>query len=91
MISVVNGKNVCVFAYGPTGTGKTFTMMGDGSMQYRGLAPRILEKIFQEIEINNIPGINYKLEMELYEIYNDKLRSLLETKNGAPIEINSIK
>lgn len=31
MLSVVDGQNVCIFAYGPTGTGKTYTMMGDGS------------------------------------------------------------
>ena len=44
--SVLDGYNVCIFAYGPTGTGKTFTMMGNGTFKQRGLAPRILEKIF---------------------------------------------
>jgi len=31
MNGVMEGFSVCIFAYGPTGTGKTFTMMGDGS------------------------------------------------------------
>ena len=31
MSSVLDGFNVCIFAYGPTGTGKTFTVIGDGS------------------------------------------------------------
>lgn len=79
MLSVVNGKNVCIFAYGPTGTGKTFTMMGDGSEENKGLAPWILEKIFNLIEENNSYGIESKMEMDLYEIYNDKLRSLLQS------------
>lgn len=79
MLSVVNGKNVCIFAYGPTGTGKTFTMMGDGSEENKGLAPRILEKIFKLIEENNSYGVESKMEMDLYEIYNDKLRSLLQS------------
>ena len=76
---MINGKNVCIFAYGPTGTGKTFTMMGDGSEENKGLAPRILEKIFNLIEENNSYGIESKMEMDLYEIYNDKLRSLLQS------------
>lgn len=46
MTSVMDGFNVCIFAYGPTGTGKTYTMMGNGSHAQRGLAPRILERIF---------------------------------------------
>lgn len=79
MLSVVNGKNVCIFAYGPTGTGKTFTMMGDGRKENKGLAPWILEKIFNLIEENNSYGIESKMEMDLYEIYNDKLRSLLQS------------
>ena len=50
MTSVIDGYNVCIFAYGPTGTGKTYTMMGDGSTHLRGLAPWILEKIFNELK-----------------------------------------
>ncbi len=41
--TAIEGKSVCVFAYGPTGTGKTFTMMGDGSNERRGLTPRAIE------------------------------------------------
>ena len=46
LLNALDGFNVCIFSYGPTGTGKTFTMMGDRSVQRRGLAPRIIEKIF---------------------------------------------
>ncbi len=42
-MSVLNGQNVLIFAYGPTGTGKTFTMIGDSSHSNRGLIPRSIE------------------------------------------------
>lgn len=78
MLSVYDGFNVCIFAYGPTGTGKTFTMMGDTTHQFRGLAPRVLEKIFELIEKGKSENnINSLAQMELLEIYQDEVRSLL--------------
>ena len=47
--SVLEGYNGTIFAYGMTGTGKTFTMLGDykGSSELRGIIPRSLEQIFE--------------------------------------------
>lgn len=90
MLSVVNGQSICIFAYGPTGTGKTFTMMGNGSFNYRGLAPRILEKIFTLIDENSQIGIESKLQIELFEIYNEKIRSLQENEENLSNEVESI-
>lgn len=51
--SVLDGYNVCIFAYGQTGTGKTFTM--EGTEEPRGVNCRILDEIFHIIkEQNNI-------------------------------------
>ena len=56
--SVLDGYNVCIFAYGQTGTGKTFTMEGPESN--RGVNYRTLEQLFitaeerKEIFIYNI-------------------------------------
>ena len=78
MLSVYDGFNVCIFAYGPTGTGKTFTMMGDSTHEFRGLAPRVLEKIFDLIEKGEIENnIESFAELELLEIYQDEVKSLL--------------
>ena len=42
--SVLDGYNVCIFAYGQTGTGKTFTM--EGSPENRGVNYRTLDELF---------------------------------------------
>lgn len=51
--NAIEGNNVCIFAYGPTGTGKTFTMMGDGTNEKWGLTPRVIELIFNHVENGN--------------------------------------
>ncbi|KAK9865581.1 hypothetical protein WJX84_006803 [Apatococcus fuscideae] len=48
--SCMMGYNASIFAYGMTGAGKTFTMLGSMSApEQRGLAPRIFEALFQRI------------------------------------------
>jgi len=58
--SVLNGFNATIFAYGQTGTGKTFTMEGIrdeklplSEQENRGIIPRTFEQIFQTIEQSN--------------------------------------
>ena len=46
--SAADGKKVCIFAYGQTGSGKTFTMQG-GEMEQRGIIPRSIDLIFEEV------------------------------------------
>ena len=48
MTSVLDGYNVCIFAYGQSGSGKTHTM--DGSKEMPGLAPRAMERLFEVIK-----------------------------------------
>ena len=47
MTSVLDGFNVCIFAYGQSGTGKTFTM--EGNDEHPGLVPRAMARIFEDI------------------------------------------
>ena len=45
------GTNGCIMAYGQTGAGKTFTMMGDTAVYAnRGVSPRCISHVFAEIE-----------------------------------------
>uniref|UniRef100_F6HYZ4 Kinesin-like protein n=1 Tax=Vitis vinifera TaxID=29760 RepID=F6HYZ4_VITVI len=79
--SVLDGYNVCVFAYGQTGTGKTFTM--EGTPENRGVNYRTLEELFRiSRERSNI--INYELFVSMLEVYNEKIRDLLVEKSNQP-------
>lgn len=47
--TAVDGFNASVFAYGQTGAGKSYSMMG-GEGEQRGLIPRICERLFEHVE-----------------------------------------
>ncbi|KAJ0697642.1 putative minus-end-directed kinesin ATPase [Helianthus annuus] len=72
--SVLDGYNVCIFAYGQTGTGKTFTM--EGTNENRGVNFRTLEELFRVInERKN--QIRYEISVGVMEVYNEQIRDLL--------------
>ena len=52
---VFEGYNSCVFAYGQTGAGKSYTMMG-GPGDDRGLTPRLCEDLFTRIDLMKASG-----------------------------------
>eukprot|EP00929_Paragymnodinium_shiwhaense_P032793 TRINITY_DN18127_c0_g1_i1.p1 TRINITY_DN18127_c0_g1~~TRINITY_DN18127_c0_g1_i1.p1 ORF type:complete len:866 (-),score=215.98 TRINITY_DN18127_c0_g1_i1:273-2621(-) len=75
--SALDGYKVCIFAYGPTGAGKTHTMLGTGQLGMSGLIPRSLHKIFQAAEAARPLGWSWTLQATFLEIYNESLRDLL--------------
>ncbi|KAL5556600.1 hypothetical protein UlMin_038836 [Ulmus minor] len=76
VISVLDGFNVCIFAYGQTGTGKTFTM--EGIKQNRGVNYRTLEQLF-EIAKERSETFTYDISVSVLEVYNEQIRDLLAT------------
>jgi len=81
--SVLDGYNVCIFAYGQTGTGKTYTMEGDlSSKESFGIIPRSIVQIFNGIEDFKRWGWKYELIVSIQEIYNEKLIDLLCKDNN---------
>lgn len=74
--SVLDGYNVCIFAYGQTGTGKTFTM--EGTEQNRGVNYRTLELLFN-IAKERSETFTYNLSVSVLEVYNEQIRDLLAT------------
>ncbi|XP_054812226.1 kinesin-like protein KIN-14Q isoform X1 [Prosopis cineraria] len=76
--SVLDGYNVCIFAYGQTGTGKTFTM--EGTKEARGVNFRTLEKMFDIINERH-KLYRYDVSVSVLEVYNEQIRDLLVSGN----------
>ncbi|KAJ6337684.1 hypothetical protein OIU76_007377 [Salix suchowensis] len=74
--SVLDGYNVCMFAYGQTGTGKTFTM--EGTEQNRGVNYRTLHQLFKIAEERK-ETVTYDISVSVLEVYNEQIRDLLAT------------
>ncbi|XP_047315593.1 kinesin-like protein KIN-14R isoform X2 [Impatiens glandulifera] len=72
--SVLDGYNVCIFAYGQTGTGKTFTM--EGTEENRGVNYRTLEELFK-IAHERRELFSYDISVSVLEVYNEQIRDLL--------------
>ncbi|KAG6976095.1 hypothetical protein JG688_00001731 [Phytophthora aleatoria] len=66
-----NGFNVSLFAYGQTGAGKSFSMVGYGSD--KGIIPKASAVIFERIEANP-SEITFKVEASMMEIYNERVK-----------------
>eukprot|EP00118_Oscarella_pearsei_P004125 m.17158 g.17158 ORF g.17158 m.17158 type:complete len:2041 (+) comp27345_c0_seq1:160-6282(+) len=74
-----SGYNACVFAYGQTGSGKSYTMMGGGPGQ-KGIIPRLCDSLFEQISDNKDSRLTFKVEVSYMEIYNEKVRDLLDPR-----------
>ncbi|KAG5362459.1 Kinesin-like protein bimC [Yarrowia sp. C11] len=81
---VMDGINCTIFAYGQTGTGKTYTMVGDvegqsdvgGLSHEAGIIPRVLHSLFRRLEIE---GLDYAVKCTFLELYNEDIRDLNDT------------
>uniref|UniRef100_A0A8C5C0S2 Kinesin family member 13A n=1 Tax=Gadus morhua TaxID=8049 RepID=A0A8C5C0S2_GADMO len=74
------GYNACIFAYGQTGSGKSFSMMGNGDQP--GLIPRLCGALFERVHRDECEAHSFKLEVSFMEIYNEKVRDLLDPKGS---------
>uniref|UniRef100_A0AAX7UH23 Kinesin motor domain-containing protein n=1 Tax=Astatotilapia calliptera TaxID=8154 RepID=A0AAX7UH23_ASTCA len=74
------GYNACIFAYGQTGSGKSFSMMGNGEQP--GLIPRLCCSLFERVHRETNEGHSFKVEVSYMEIYNEKVRDLLDPKGS---------
>ncbi|THW29837.1 kinesin-domain-containing protein [Aureobasidium pullulans] len=85
---VLGGFNCTIFAYGQTGTGKTYTMSGDiTDMQplpdSAGIIPRVLYSLFNKLGEDNESSV----KCSFIELYNEELRDLLSTEDHAKLKI----
>jgi len=83
----LQGYNCTVFAYGQTGTGKTFTMEGERSETsyswdadpLSGIIPRCIHQIFDTLEST---GTEFAVRVSYLELYNEELFDLLSNSDN---------
>ncbi|XP_061113272.1 kinesin-like protein KIF1B isoform X8 [Conger conger] len=81
------GYNVCIFAYGQTGAGKSYTMMGKQEEGQEGIIPLLCEDLFEKINDNNQEELSYSVEVSYMEIYCERVRDLLNPKNKGNLRV----
>nr|XP_027795024.1 kinesin-like protein KIFC3 [Marmota flaviventris] len=82
--SCIDGFNVCIFAYGQTGAGKTYTM--EGTPENPGINQRALQLLFSEVQ-DKASDWEYTITVSAAEIYNEVLRDLLGREPQEKLEI----
>uniref|UniRef100_H2YU72 Kinesin-like protein n=1 Tax=Ciona savignyi TaxID=51511 RepID=H2YU72_CIOSA len=91
-----DGYNVCIFAYGQTGAGKSYTMMGKhDSTDQGGIIPQMCQEMFARIsestENNNLNdsegSVTFSVEVSYMEIYCEQVRDLLNPKNNKNLRV----
>ncbi|XP_024982408.1 kinesin-like protein KIN-5D isoform X2 [Cynara cardunculus var. scolymus] len=89
----LEGYNWTIFAYGQTGTGKTYTMEGEGGKAKNGefhedvgVIPRAVEQLFDTLEAQNA---EYSMKVTYIELYNEEITDLLalDDKSKKPITL----
>lgn len=87
---MLNGMNCTIFAYGQTGTGKTYTMSGDMNdtfgilSDHAGIIPRVLHALFKKLEVDET---EHSVKCSFIELYNEELRDLITRDESAKLKI----
>jgi kinesin family protein 18/19 len=82
---VVDGFSATILAYGATGSGKTYTMVGKG--ENTGLMIRSIRDLFKVV--NSDQSKAYSIKISYIEIYNEVLKDLLTDKSKSPPELRT--
>ncbi|XP_053754982.1 kinesin-like protein KIF1B isoform X26 [Panthera pardus] len=87
LLHAFEGYNVCIFAYGQTGAGKSYTMMGKQEESQAGIIPQLCEELFEKINDNCNEEMSYSVEVSYMEIYCERVRDLLNPKNKGHLRV----
>ncbi|KAI9252088.1 hypothetical protein BY458DRAFT_523288 [Sporodiniella umbellata] len=80
-----DGYNCCIFAYGQTGSGKSYSMVGYG--EDKGIIPRTCSELFERVQQNKTDTLDFRVEVSYIEIYNEKVKDLLNPSNKANLKV----
>eukprot|EP01004_Peranema_trichophorum_P003621 NODE_259_length_3123_cov_69.608000_g188_i1.p1 GENE.NODE_259_length_3123_cov_69.608000_g188_i1~~NODE_259_length_3123_cov_69.608000_g188_i1.p1 ORF type:complete len:939 (-),score=219.60 NODE_259_length_3123_cov_69.608000_g188_i1:262-3078(-) len=76
--AALEGRNVSLFAYGQTGAGKSFSMLGKvGVPELEGIIPRSCKEIFRLIKENTDPNVQITVDIQVVEVYCEQINDLL--------------
>ena len=87
---MLQGFNCTIFAYGQTGTGKTYTMSGDMAdtlgllSDAAGIIPRVLHSLFRKLEGDDC---ECSIKCSFIELYNEELRDLLAVDENTKLKL----
>ena len=89
------GKNACVVLFGPSGSGKSFTMRGADSTD-GGLISRCIGDILNLSEVarqanSGKRSIVYSVKMSVYQIYNEYCNDLLTNQYSKNLKIEKFR
>lgn len=74
--SFPTGYNICIFAYGQTGAGKSYTMMGRGEDGQEGIIPQICKDLFRRIRQTTSDDLKYSVSIACVVLRNGLRRNL---------------
>ncbi|GMI14055.1 hypothetical protein TrVE_jg2946 [Triparma verrucosa] len=80
---VADGINGCIFTYGQTGAGKTYTMLGSGVGKHDGVTARSVKMLFEHLKKNSAASAEggdearFSVHCSFLQIYNERLHDLL--------------
>mmetsp|Transcript_33050 Transcript_33050/g.71924 ORF Transcript_33050/g.71924 Transcript_33050/m.71924 type:complete len:827 (+) Transcript_33050:94-2574(+) len=82
LAGVLDGLHLCIFAYGQTGAGKTYTLSGNGSE--RGIQDFAITDLLKLAQQRGLEmGVEYDASLTAVEIYNESIHDLLSQSAGA--------
>lgn len=82
-----NQFNVCLFAYGQSGAGKSFSMTGSRrNKSESGIIPRICDDVMKNMRAEQTEQMKFKLKVGMCEIYMNKVQDLLIDKRKRPVD-----
>lgn len=87
----LDGYNSTIFAYGSTGSGKTYTVMGPKDDP--GVIPRTVDHVFKRIvELREKKRQNFMVMVTYIEIYKERVRDLLSSKSSydTPLDVHEL-
>eukprot|EP01012_Entosiphon_sulcatum_P032615 TRINITY_DN4145_c0_g1_i1.p1 TRINITY_DN4145_c0_g1~~TRINITY_DN4145_c0_g1_i1.p1 ORF type:complete len:754 (+),score=146.21 TRINITY_DN4145_c0_g1_i1:324-2585(+) len=91
VLSVLQGYNATMIAYGQTGTGKTYTMEGFTNAEQRGIIPRATEEIFNYIQHCGHKQTKFLVRASYLQIYNEVISDLIKPNPQARLSIREDK